>query len=106
MLYCPFISPLPLESLFRQMAQKWKEINVNQIGNPKDVMRTEFSTRLIYQYAEVIVDKVKLVKDFSQIIDSAYVLKQYQISSQNGKDAPILEQQFLGSITKLWLKIK
>ena len=77
MLYCPFISPLPLESLFRQMTQKWKEINLNQIGNPKDVMRTAFSTRLIYQYAEVIVDKVKLAKDFSQIIDSAYVLKQY-----------------------------
>ena len=74
MLYCPFISPLPLDSLFKQMAQKWKEIQVNQIANPKDVLRTPFSTRLIYQYAEVIVDKVKLVKDFGEIIDCAYVL--------------------------------
>ena len=75
MIYASRINPLAYEKLFRREIARWSQIerdNSNQIG---DYFRTPLIIRLINQYLELLLEKVMIVKEHGNIVNSAYVLQ-------------------------------
>lgn len=74
MLYCPRVNYRPFEKLFKKLGEEWKNIHINRLGRNADIYRTAYSTRLIFQYSELLLAKVALIEKYGYFVDTAYVL--------------------------------
>lgn len=104
MLYAPRINPLAYEKLFRREINRWSQIereNQNQIG---DYFRTPLIIRLINQYLELLLEKVLIVKEYGNIVNSAYVLQKNTIGPNNNKENSPLAKYFLARASRLFDK--
>ena len=105
MIYCPKVNALPYEKLFRREHQRWQQIMQQQLGHLGDSYRTAELTRLTCSYIEILLEKVLLVKEFGNIINTAYVLQPHTIGSNNFSQNSPIATQFLVKATRLFDQI-
>ena len=83
MLYAPKINALSYEKLFNREFGRWTQIGTLAQGHVGDYYRTPLLIKLITQYIEILMDKLKLVKEHGNIINSAYVLQPNTVGTSN-----------------------
>ena len=83
MIYCPKVNILPFEKLFRREHQRWSQIHQTSSGHLGDFYRTPQLTQLTCSYIDILLEKVLLVKEFGNIINTAYVLQPNTIGINN-----------------------
>ena len=76
-----------------------------QLGHLGDSHRTAELTSLTCSYIEILLEKVLLVKEFGNIINTAYVLQPHTIGTNNFSQNSPIATQFLVKATRLFDKI-
>lgn len=99
MLYCPQVDPRPYERLFNREHQKWVEVERLGQGHVGDFFRTPLLIKLVYQYIDVLRDKVLIVKDFGNIVNTGYILQRHTIGSNSSTANSPIATQFLVRLT-------
>ena len=70
-----------------------------------DFFRTPELASLTATYIDVLLEKVLLVKEFGQIVNTAYVLQPYTIGVNSRKENSPITTQFLIKATRLFDKL-
>ena len=104
MLYCPRINPLPYEKLFNREHNRWTQIEKMHQGHNADFYRTPLMVKLVYQYIELLQNKVQLVKEYGNVVNSAYVLQPKTIGENNSSSVSPLAKNFVVRVTQLFDK--
>lgn len=108
MLYTPRVNPLPYEKLFNREHQRWLQIekmyqvNSNNMVNEQnnaDFYRTPLMTKLICTYIDLLKAKVALVKEFGNIVNSAYVLQPNTIGENHQSNNSPIAKNFVIRVT-------